>query len=176
MEVIRYLAQAAGERAVTYEIRTLAAPGAGNEFTFTVPTGEIWLLHAIHAQFVASAAVANRTPTLIVDDQTTTSARFSDGAVITAGSTVEITWSPVGAFSSPANSAVIMANLYDDLILQSGWRVRSLTQNLDAGDAYSALAATATVVNRPMLTLAERIARAEEPEAALELALRERGV
>lgn len=175
LDVMRYLARTGGETPVTFEIRQPTVPAAGAEWSQTVPPGEIWLIHAVHAILTASAVVATRFPTLVVDDQTTRSGRYSAGAGVTAGQAIEMTWDQVGAFNSPASSTVFMANIPADLILQSGWRLRSLTSAIDAGDQWSSISVTATIVNRPLLTISERAAYAVSAEAMIETALRERG-
>ncbi len=115
-----------------------SAPAAGAEFSITVPGGEVWFLINTRATLTTSVAVANRGPSLIVDDGTTQLLRVRDVTNITASQAIDINW--IGGLGAPiatgtASHAVVFPM---GLVLPSGYRLRSLTEAIDAGDQWNA--------------------------------------
>ncbi len=120
-------------------IRTITGttPGLGAEITETVPTGARWRLQVLSATLVTSAAVATRAPHLIIDDGANIlfeiTANGTQAASLTqrysAGNTM---------FSIISDAAVVQIPLSEAIILQPGWRIRTLTGAIQAGDQYSA--------------------------------------
>jgi hypothetical protein len=112
-------------------------PAANVEFSETVPTGARWRLVALSVALVTDANVANRVPTLIVDDGALTYLESSVGGNLVASTTYQITASAFGV----ANAFTPLAQgipLPPDLILLAGHRMRSTTLNRQVGDDYGA--------------------------------------
>lgn len=123
------------------EARSFATPAAGAEVSIVVPGGEVWLVLAMSAQLVTSAVVANRAPSVVLDDGTRVMYRFGSGAAIPASTTTQVTAaSDAVSQSSVAGLGVVMA-LPAAAVLTAGWRMRTITQLIDVGDQYSAVTA-----------------------------------
>jgi len=112
-------------------------PAAGAEFSETIPAGKIWNLIAIAVAFVADATVASRTPEIIIDDGTNEILRLTDRTVITASQTRTLQANRFGVL--PADTATVHYFILPlGFELPAGYRVRSVTTNLQAGDNYGA--------------------------------------
>lgn len=115
-------------------------PAAGADFTFTVPASARMRVGSFAAIFTASVAAANRNVQIIIDDGTAVDIYWiHDLAVsITAGQTINVagttTNSPTGIVTT-IQSVVLPPNL----VLPVGHRLRSQTQNIQAGDQWSAI-------------------------------------
>lgn len=112
-------------------------PAAGAEISETVPAGARWQLICLHATLVNSATVANRLPSLVVDDGTTIYYRSIDTGSLTASNTYPISWS---AYGGVAQAAVRMAGapIPANLLLTAGHRMRTITNGIDSGDNWGA--------------------------------------
>jgi len=117
---------------------TGTAPAAGAEWEIDVPGAVTWEVLAVTMGFVASVAVANRFPSLVVDNGAISIGRFPlySGA-ITAGNVPAITAAP-GLVNSSQSTNVMVTTPLPKLIVSAGWRLRSLTVNIDVGDQYGA--------------------------------------
>ena len=116
---------------------TGTVPGAGAEITETVPSPGAWRVIAFTYSLTTSAAVANRNPTLVVDDGANTLVRVTPPAVQTASSIVTYSWAagmPNGTLSSAVQPGPFPVGLFID----SGFRIRTQTVAMQAGDQYSA--------------------------------------
>jgi hypothetical protein len=112
-------------------------PAAGAEISESVPAGVRWLLKTFTFVLVASAAAANRSPILTIDDGAT--------VIFETGSNVLQIASQTSKYR--AGAGVPLA-LYDtrayhlplppDLWLGGGSRIRTVTGGLDVGDDYAA--------------------------------------
>jgi hypothetical protein len=121
-----------------YELINLSTPVAGAALTYRIP-GETWVIVTI-ARFtiVASAAVANRYPTVdfLSGDQTAFTRMMSPNA-LTAGLTRNETFSSdLGGFVTSAGGEE-MGQL-PEMVLPPGFRVRITAANLDVADQISA--------------------------------------
>lgn len=120
-------------------LRTIsgADPAAGVEISETVPTGARWELIAFRFTLVTSAVVANRDMRLVIDDGANVLWQYPANAVQAASQTRVYTASMAlpqiqdsdGNFFVPIPQA---------LLLTAGFRIRTLTGSIDAGDNYSA--------------------------------------
>ena len=147
-----------GDLERTYEIRTLpTVPVAGQEWSFTVPGGEVWHVHAIHATFATSAVAGSRVPSVVMDDGTTRVARYVSSAQA-ANVSNEITWDQIQVQNiAVAGGNVTNASIPLDLILLPGWRLRSVTATLDGGDLWSGVAVTSIIQRKPADTVSHRL-------------------
>jgi len=114
-----------------------AAPGAGLEFSISAPGQGLWRLISMSFSLVSDATVSNRTVALTLDDGTDIFWRSCASVVQTAS----VTWD-YGVFAGAGNSDNTGFQNYfplpvSGLWMQPGWRLRSATNNLQAGDAYT---------------------------------------
>lgn len=118
-------------------VRTIAGtdPAAGAEFSESVPTGARWRLLSLTVQFVTDATVANRFPSVVVDDGTNQLQRIAVSGAVAASTTAPITAGAFG-FSGSVSGFNVLPLVGDPLILMAGYRLRSLTTALQAGDNY----------------------------------------
>ena len=112
-------------------------PAAGVEISETVPTNARWRLLAMAATYVADATVATRAPMLVFDDGTTEYMRIVPGVGITASQTIICTWGDVGDDSS-TTGVLGMSVLPNKIFLPQAHRIRTVTNNLQAGDNWGA--------------------------------------
>ena len=128
-----------GSTAVPGLIRSVTGtnPAAGVEISETVPTGAVWRLWSIMATLVTSAVVANRQPILIIDDGVNELLRSEVVVNETASATWRNTWAPFGAWAN-SGSGFNGQGIPPDLRLAAGYRIRTSTVLIDAGDDWSA--------------------------------------
>ncbi len=112
-------------------------PAAGVEILETVPAGARWILRAFRFTLVASAAAANRRPTLIIDDGANEVWRVGSNVNQVANET-SIYEAGAGAPFATLDARVFSLPLPVDLALAAGSRIRTSTAALDAGDNYAA--------------------------------------
>jgi hypothetical protein len=114
-------------------------PAAGAEASVTVPAGTQWELYSVGITLVTSAAVANRTPHLLVDDGTNVVANLVPAAVQAASATVAYSFTEAGVdYAAVRDGVMLVGQLPTGLRLGPGWRIRTLTTALDVGDNYGA--------------------------------------
>ncbi len=112
-------------------------PAAGLDITETVPTNARWLLKAFRFTLTTSAAAANRRPTLIVDDGANEIWRVGSNVDQTA-TQISIYEAGAGAAFATLDARVFSLPLPVGLLLMGGYRVRTSTAAIDAGDDYAA--------------------------------------
>lgn len=110
-------------------------PAAGSEISVPVPTNARWLFHAGVVQFVTSVVVANRRTHLIIDDGATVLFRSIAGDVQAASLTHNYNIGNHG-FTAAVADGEQRIPIPDNLLLFQGWRIRTETDNIDAGDDY----------------------------------------
>lgn len=114
-----------------------AAPVAGADWTYTVPAGQSLSVETLQFSLVTGVTVANRTVMVIIDDGANELWRWVSPVVQAATTTVEY----VGAQSSVEYGAVrngVEAFELPSIVLGPGYRVRTITTNIQATDQYSA--------------------------------------
>lgn len=116
---------------------TGTAPGAGVEISETVPAGAIWRLKTFTFKLTASAAVANRVPHLIVDDGTNVLTDSPAPTALTAGQAGRLVTGD-NSFAAVAVDGTQWLPMVNSLRLLPGYRIRTLTTGLQAGDQYTA--------------------------------------
>src|SRR6266487_810854 len=115
-----------------------ANPAAGAEFSQTVPAGQTWLLYAVRAQLITSIAVANRRPSLFIDDGTNNIMKLYVNQQQAASLTINFDWvAGIGINQNQFGTDVLAALPYP-LYLPSGYRIRSSTDNIDVADDWGA--------------------------------------
>jgi len=120
-------------------IRTIlgTTPGVGNEIFETVLLNRRWTVQAIFLTLTTSAAVANRTPALTVDDGGFTFFVSPNPIAQPASTASFYSTSQVqqGAASLNTTTALLFPL---NLQLKANYRIRTSTTNLQAGDQWSA--------------------------------------
>jgi hypothetical protein len=112
-------------------------PIAGAEMSETVPAGARWLLKTFNVGFVASAAAANRATVLTIDDGANILTQCGTNVIVTAAQLA------IYRFGQGLPFLTIGALHYNlplplGLLLGPGYRIRTITTNLQAGDDYTA--------------------------------------
>ncbi len=117
---------------------TVANPAAGVDWTQAAPTNGRWFLRGGTATLLTSAAIANRQVALVIDDGASTLFTIEAAAVQAAGATVVYDLIPGDTLTAltATHQPVIIPR---DLRLLAGWRVRTSTGLLQAGDQWSAI-------------------------------------
>lgn len=126
------------EGAGAIRVITGATPAVGADISETVPTGARWELIALTAQLTASAAAANRIPVFLFDDGATVFFRF--GALVAQTANQVFRRHFIQGGLSIANDAANNAQLALPIgvRLLSGYRMRTTTTAIDAGDQWTA--------------------------------------
>ena len=128
-----------------------ADPAAGSEFSGSPPDNFAWILLAVQATLVADATVANRDARLIIDGGGEDAIVFAHSGVLsqTAGLTQRHVWTMGSAVPTTVPTLFAAGLLHTAAVqhvsslpypiwLVPGYRVRSLTTNLQAGDNWGA--------------------------------------
>jgi hypothetical protein len=120
-------------------IRSVAGtnPAAGVEISETVPAGARWRLESFFATLVTDATAANREVALVVDDGTNVLARVPTGQNHAASLTRNYSYFPGGEVSAVAQDVTIVQRAPAFWLLP-GYRIRTITTNLQAADDWSA--------------------------------------
>jgi hypothetical protein len=115
------------------------APAAGAESITVIPAGKAWRVMSFIATLTADATVANRLPSLVIDDGTNVLVRVFASTNVTAAQSVLFSAITAGVNSSGlAGVGLGSVPLLDPmfLVLQPGWRIRTLTTAIVAGDQW----------------------------------------
>ena len=118
---------------------TGATPAAAAEISETVPTGARWELIALRTQLVTSATAGARRPILFLDDGANVFARLSNSSTLAASLTGNFTWIEGSGAPSLDGGTDFQAAVPSGVRLGSGYRIRTSTTNIQAGDQFSAV-------------------------------------
>lgn len=117
----------------------LTAPGAGLDWSQTVPAGALWELVAVASTLTTSAIAGTRRVALFVTDQGGNVLQWSDQPLLTGPSTVgSYAWFQGAEVTSDAVYLHSTAPLARLLTLRANDIFRVGTLGLDAGDAWDA--------------------------------------
>ena len=112
-------------------------PAAGIEVIEAVPTNARWRVRSLRAALVTAVTAATRTVGLVIDDATTTFLAFTSGTTQIASLTRTYNVGDFG-FLPTAVGGDIYFCLPEQPHLFQGWRIRTSTTNLQAGDNWGA--------------------------------------
>lgn len=116
-------------------------PTVATDFTISVPGDESWRVLSLVFQFVTDANVASRAVRLVADDGTSIFYAVEPETNQAAGLTRRFTTvngaGPFGGVSEFQPLAWPDTGLW----LRPGWRLRTITSSIQAGDQYSAIVA-----------------------------------
>jgi hypothetical protein len=113
------------------------APAAGAEISLTVGGARRWLVTSVTFTLTTSAVVANRAVNLTIDDGTTMVAMLDPPAVVPASTVARFTYA-TGLTRAARTDTSHQIPWPADLHLTGGWRIRTVTTGLQAGDQFSA--------------------------------------
>jgi len=113
----------------------IAPPGAGKEWTITVPPGVRWIIKSIQTSIVTGVGGARIPNISIVNPAFQAVAFFPPINAVPASSAVNLEWYDGAPFAN-ANQ-YLLTPLIRDLVIGPGWIVGSNTFNLGAGDVYN---------------------------------------
>ena len=116
---------------------TGTAPAAGSDWSETVPTGALWRVNSAVSTLVCDATVINRTMHLIFDDGANVVYRALVNSNLVAGQTGQMVFGIAGA-AGVTTSISPHGFIPQDMRLPAGFRIRSSTVGLQAGDDFSA--------------------------------------
>lgn len=126
-----------GQGALTRVFPT--APGAGADWSTSPGPQELWEVVSVTATLTTSATVANRNVQLIIDSGSPTPLFISTAnAAIPASTTATFNASQINQTSTLITTTVFAA-LPPRNLLNNLDRIRTLTQNLQAGDQWSSI-------------------------------------
>ena len=111
-------------------------PAAGSDWLFTSPVAQRFSVTYITATLATSATVATRTASLVISDAVAALATIDSLSTQAAGLTN--TYSGLnGAFQGGTGLTHFYWPIPQPTLLGSGWRIASLTNNIQAGDQWS---------------------------------------
>lgn len=113
-------------------------PAAGAEWIHTVPTGKFWRIRSILHRLTTDATVANRESRLNIDDGVFNLWQSQNDIAQTASTGVYYNYAPgcgIGEVASPSSDSRQYS--LPALILLPGYRIRSTTVGIVAGDQYT---------------------------------------
>jgi hypothetical protein len=116
---------------------TGTTPGAGSEINEVVPPNVRWSLIAFFFKLVTGAAVANRFPRVTLDDGANVYFNSGQPTAQVASTTDTYSATPGLPNGNDAGGVGIIA-LPQPLYLAAGHHVRTVTQNIQAADQYTA--------------------------------------
>lgn len=112
-------------------------PAANTEFSETVPAGVRWRLAGLQVSFTTDATAANRFPRLLIDDGTLTVFSSDPGGAQAAS--LVYNYASGDGVQRLANAFVTQLwTVPNVMILLPGYRLRSVTFSMQAGDNYAA--------------------------------------
>ncbi len=127
---------------------TQGGPGAGADWSFTVPATSIgWRIRGVGAQLTTSAAAGNRIPDLQTEipwqtnPTLTIATRLVGTQPVAPGAQMFYYWLPNAPNATHAIAGNQQANqmLPPDLVIPAGGKLLSVTENLAGGDAWGTL-------------------------------------
>jgi len=115
---------------------SITSPGAGAEWVFDVPDSLSFELYAVHFVLTTSAAVANRRCNIQATKDIGEFGLWRPASTQAAGIARAYMWANWG------NPEILTVNTFNEplpapIILPTGTRLQSITDNMQAGDAYT---------------------------------------
>jgi hypothetical protein len=115
---------------------TVPAPGAGSDWSITVPGGYLWRLVSLYTSFTTSQQSGDRQPRLQIYAGTTLIVEVALCTSLSASDSVSFLLTPS---STPAH--LVVGTLYrtvipKHIVLSAGYRLASSTDNIQTEDAW----------------------------------------
>jgi hypothetical protein len=114
-----------------------ADPALGGEIWETVPAGVQWRLITLQAGLVTDLTVIDRTVSLVLDDGANVFLQVGSSYIQVAS---QFMWYAFGAFSRQGDSlgGAILCGYPEGIVLGPGFRFRTFTSGIQAGDNWGA--------------------------------------
>lgn len=113
-------------------------PAAGAEFSVTVPNGVLWVVQSVRVTLVTDATAVTREMAIRIDDGSKDLLIIPSGRSQASNQGVDYNFVvDVDSLTNPPVSGNITRRI-PRIPLLPGYRVRSVTANLQAGDNYGA--------------------------------------
>jgi hypothetical protein len=116
---------------------TGSTPAAGADINEVVPAQRRWTLLSVRAALTTSATVANRSPGYAIDDGANTLLNARSSAVQAAGVTGTYYLTPGNQFYNDGTGNILLP-FPPPIPLKAGFRIRTATTALQAGDQWTA--------------------------------------
>lgn len=117
--------------------QTVANPGGGNEFTFTLGDNLVYNLIAVFYTFTAVIAAAERNTQLSLTDGTNTIARFATTLEASSSEVFQVCWCASGVTLEHVAGAVQMNAIPSNIFLFPGYNLASITTAMNGSDTYT---------------------------------------
>ena len=119
---------------------TGTVPAAGAEVSETVPTLARWQLLSLRVNLVTSATVATRIPQFVFDDGANEFYRTANNAGgYGASNTIQVALANTSLVTTAVGTALAPIPMTVPIILEQGFRIRTVTIALQGTDQYNAL-------------------------------------
>lgn len=115
-----------------------ADPGAGVEITEVVPAGEAWEIISVQFPFTTAVGGSNREPHVILTNGADVEKARCGSANTQAGSVTDKRWIFYVGGPTAAGVTYAFAPLQPGFIALPGWKFKTATINLIAGDNFGA--------------------------------------
>ncbi len=120
-------------------LATSSDPAVNTEISVTLGTagsGQLFHIQSINIPLVTDSGVANRVPVILITNATDVVVlRFAVATAITATTTGGIQAIAVANSATDADNYEIIP-IPSDLIIPAGWKIKTLTAAIEAGDDY----------------------------------------
>jgi len=114
-------------------------PAAGADWSLTFGSGQRLWIHAIYAQFAASAVAANRQAYLLLKDTAGHVLwELAPSTTMTAGATYNLNWTECATLSTGIAADRVIP-LPTETYLYGGYIIGTSTANIDVGDQWSGI-------------------------------------
>lgn len=117
------------------EVRTFALPAAGANFQITVPPNEIWRVLSMRIPVTNSAAAGTRTFQLEFHDTVSSFFRIPPASTKAANAVSSYSY---GIKQGYEKDLVETMQGLPDIVLQSGWQINSVYNNIQGADQIGA--------------------------------------
>ena len=121
------------------ELETISNPAAGDEFSIGPSANQMWRVHGLAFQLVASAGAANRIVHVEFAQQSTPIWELISGTTQTANQTRNYRCGGIGTTATFASGTSILLALPQPFLMDELCVLRSSTENIQTGDQYAGI-------------------------------------
>ena len=118
---------------------SVAAPAAGNDWSYTVPSNAWLRLVSGFATLMTSPTAANRYPGTVVTDSSSVEVGELENSPITASITQKIVYTISHNWQTGGSNRWTLFLALPYFVFSPGYTVGSITPNLQSGDRYSGI-------------------------------------
>jgi hypothetical protein len=124
---------------MAHRVVTVTNPGAGAEWSSTVPAGKYWGVRSGSFIFTTDGTVATRNVRLQLDDSSITYFISDTDAGQAAGLGIRYSFFAGGLTTNAGATSTPRLLSYPPIVLLPGHRIRTTTGNIQAADAYTSI-------------------------------------